>query len=150
MKSNVKLGQIQLLIPLLIIITSTIVFAANTTISTSNLTITEERGFTIEVWANTSIALSLEGNLVKAILILDNGTLLENQQLDFYLNNSLVNSILTDSDGYAELLISESGSYVLRTVFSGDPSLFLNPSESILELEIKNETKIKITENITL
>ncbi|NIO44470.1 MAG: hypothetical protein GTN36_02850, partial [Candidatus Aenigmarchaeota archaeon] len=135
-------GQSQLLIPLVIILTSVVAFAANTTIeminSTSNdsnssitgsfigIPQTTEKSFPIEVWADTSINLELGENLVRATLILDNGDLLEDQQMDFYLNNTLLGSGLTNSEGFVDFPVSDKG--IIKAVFNGDQ--YLNPSES--------------------
>ena len=89
MKSSVKPGQSQLLIPLLIVITSAVVFAANTTIGMINVSMngsnptgaylyippqTQTESFIVEVWADTSIQVVQHGNSVKARLVLDDKT----------------------------------------------------------------------------
>ena len=89
------------------------VFATNITLNSTNETITggfleipnvstQEFSFPIEVWADTSISLEVRENLVRASLVLDNGDLLENQQIYFYLNNSLLGSGLTNSQGFVD------------------------------------------------
>ena len=62
MKSSTKSGQSQLLIPLLMIITSAVVFATNVTLNVTNSSITgntigipavsQEFSFPIEIWAD--------------------------------------------------------------------------------------------------
>ena len=78
-------GQSQLLIPIIIILTSVLALAANTTIDYLNSTVnnstitgnflaipqTIEKSFPIEIFANTSISLDVKGNSVRATLTLD-------------------------------------------------------------------------------
>jgi hypothetical protein len=150
--SNVKSGQSQLLIPLIVILTSALVFATNTYINATNSTQTgeflvtqqvEERNFSIEVWANTSIRLESDEFFVRAVLTLDNGTLLKDQQVDFYLNGSSVYNIFTNSEGVAEIPIPDNG--IVRAIFNGNPSLFFNPSQGEIEV-INIANAINITE----
>ncbi|NIM46746.1 MAG: hypothetical protein GTN40_01140, partial [Candidatus Aenigmarchaeota archaeon] len=164
MKHKGYSGQSQLLIPLIIILTSVAAFAANTTIdiinSTSNdsnssitgdfigIPQTTEKSFPIEVLADVSINLEVGENLVRATLILDNGDLLENQQIDFYLNNTLLGSGLTNSEGFVDFPVSDMG--ILKAVFSGDSSLFYNPSEIEKEIKPVEILTTKQEENITL
>lgn len=152
-----RLGQSQLLIPLVIILTSIVVLATNMTINVLNSTLngsnsgitgnmigipqTVENSFPIEVWANTSIKLDVVENLVIATLFLDNGTLLENEQIDFYLNDSSIYSLSTDVQGTAEIPKPDNG--IIKVSFNGNPSLFFNPSESEIEI-IKNVTENEI------
>jgi hypothetical protein len=142
MKSSVRSGQSQLLIPLIIILGSVLALAANTTInainSTSNSSNTSitgnllgipqtvEQSFPIEVWANTSLELETGKNLVRATLILDNGTLLESKQIDFFLNDTMLGSGLTNAEGFVDFPITDNGT--LKAVFNGDS--YLNPSEN--------------------
>jgi hypothetical protein len=137
MKSSAKSGQSQLLIPLLMIITSAIVFATNVTLNMTNQTPmtgamigiptnSQEFSFPIEIWANTSINLNIENNLVKAALILDNSSAVSNQLLNFYLNDTLLFSDKTDDEGMIVFPIPFPG--IIKAVFSG--SDYLNPSEN--------------------
>ncbi|MFW9852798.1 MAG: hypothetical protein ACFFDS_07645, partial [Candidatus Thorarchaeota archaeon] len=166
MKHKGYSGQSQLLIPLIIILTSVAAFAANTTINAINSTSngsnstptgdfigipqTMEKSFPIEVWADTSINLEIGENLVRATLFLDNGDLLENQQIDFYLNNTILGSGLTNSDGFVDFPVSEKE--VVKAVFNGDSSLFFNPSETEIDMLISREQEISEnkTENLTI
>ncbi len=148
--SNVKSGQSQLLIPLIVILTSALVFAANTYINATNSTQTgeflvtqqvEERNFSIEIWANTSIRLESDEFFVRAILTLDNGTLLKDQQVDFYFNGSSVYNVFTNFEGVAEIPRPDNGT--IRAIFNGNPSLFLNPSQDEIKIiNINNVTNI--------
>jgi hypothetical protein len=158
MKSSVKPGQSQLLIPLLIVITSAVVFAANTTISMINATMndsnfsltgvlvgipnqTQTASFPIEVWADTFIEVVLEKKSIKASLILDNKTPVSGEILDFYVNGNLVDSIVTNELGFA-VLDFKSEISDLKVMFKGSSSLFLNPSE------FEMETGLNITEEM--
>ena len=144
MKSNVKSGQSQLLIPLLMIITSAVVFATNVTMNITNSSITgnmvgipaysEEFSFPIEVWADTSVDLRKENGLIKAALLMDNGSSVSNQRLDFYLNGTILFSDKTDQNGLIEFAPPFDGN--IKAVFSG--SDYLNPSES--EMKMGNDS----------
>jgi hypothetical protein len=149
MKSSAKSGQSQLLIPLLMIITSAIVFATNVTINLTNQTITgamigipavsQEFAFPIEIWANTSIDLRIENNLVRAALLMDNGSSVSRQRLDFFLNDTMLFSDLTDKDGLISFALPFNGT--IKVVFKG--SDYLNPSENkIGNGIIENETNV--------
>lgn len=145
--SKVKSGQSQLLIPLIIILTSALVFATNTYINaTNNSTPTgeflvaqqaKETSFSIEVWANTTLMLESQEGTIRTILTLDNGTLLENQQINLFLNDSLLYSGTTNAEGTVEIPFNESGK--IRSFFSGNSSLFLNPSEAEIEIVVEKE-----------
>ena len=160
MKSSVKSGQSQLLIPLLMVLTSAIVFATNVTINMTNQTLitgnmigipsdSQEFSFPIEVWADTSIDLRVEGKLVRATLLLDNGSSVSNQRLEFYLNDTLLFADNTDRNGMIQFAIPFDGT--IRTVFSGSP--YLNPSEAVMGDSIENDIvtekvdEISITDN---
>jgi len=161
MKSNVR-GQSQLLIPILVILTSAIVFAANATLNITNSTPngrflniqqTEERNFSIDAWANTSLTLEFNQTTAKALLLLDNGTVLDGQEIKFYLNDSFIGSNLTGIEGFAEINLNASNES-LNAVFEGNSSLFLNPSEAVLNLietenNTQNITETNVTENTT-
>ena len=125
MKSSAKSGQSQLLIPLLIIISSAIVFAANTALNSS---VTEEFIFTVDVFANTYLGFDAEENVVKTYLFMDNGTAIANQKVDLYLDESFFGSNMTNEKGLAEFFVPE-GEYEIKSIFEGNDSAYLNPSE---------------------
>ena len=149
MKSNVR-GQSQLLIPILIILTSVAVLAANATLNITsnsptenflNIQQNEEKNFSIEIWANTSLSVESSQSTVRALLILDNGTALFGQEIKFYLDDNFIASNLTDSEGFAEINFNANNGSV-KAVFESNPSLFLNPSEAVLNFEKLNQTEI--------
>jgi hypothetical protein len=146
MKSSAKSGQSQLLIPLLIIISSAIVFAANTALNT---TASEEFVFTVDVFANTYIGLDEEENIVKAYLFMDNGTAIGNQKVDLYLNETMFGSSITDEKGLAEFVVPE-GEHEIEAAFEGNESLFLNPSEIRLNFRLKSSEMKTKSEGITM
>jgi hypothetical protein len=137
-------GQSQLFLSLFIIfLASGIVIATNSTINGSftqtipNFTQTVKKTFQLEVWVNTSINLELNGNIARAVLLLDNNSMLSEQEIKFYLNGSFIGSKSTDSDGKAEISLNLSyGYYVVKAVFEGNNSLYLNPSERVKIIEI--------------
>src|SRR3989344_5780097 len=55
----------------------------------------------IEVWANTYLNLKIINNNLQTLLTLDNGSILPEQEIEFYLNESLVSISMTDLEGYA-------------------------------------------------
>ena len=113
----------------------------NSTIIPASLNIIEKIA-EIEVWADTNIRLSALGEIVKARLSLDNETVLPGQEIEFYLNNTLLNSGATDSEGYAQTSFTpyniSPGIYLFKAEFQGNPSFYLNPSSTESQIEIIN------------
>jgi hypothetical protein len=152
-------GQSQLLLSLFIILlTSVAVIATNSTLNASFIQSYEtqniEKSALIEVWADTSIHLEINQNFVDALLLLDNGTALPGQEINFYLNESLLYSKTTDSEGRTKIYLNLTpGVYVLKAAFPGNNSLYLNPSETVERVEIKIEEKvptIPLTQTLTV
>jgi len=165
MKINRKaqLEYISLAVLSFIVLTSGILIANNSSNSTiiSTFSITEKTA-EIEIWANTSISLELINNNINALLILDNQTVLPEQEIEFYLNESLISTTLTNSQGYAYSNLTSPGNYSLKAEFQGNPFLFFNPSSAEKQIEIieqngsieimfinKTETNITIETNVT-
>ncbi|MFH7882331.1 MAG: hypothetical protein QW140_01255, partial [Candidatus Aenigmatarchaeota archaeon] len=150
-KSKSEAGQSQLLISLLIItFGAAIVLATNSTINGSfskapSFPQILEKEFSIEVFANTSILIET-GEKVKITLLLDNGTALPGQEIKAYLNDSQIFSGITDSEGSVEFEFNEIG--ILKAVFEGNSSLFLNPCFS--EIEVKKVEENLSEENVTI
>ena len=128
--------------------TSAIVIAANTTITTFNSTnetsITgvflqisnvsaQEFSFPIDVWASTQIKLDINEDLIRATLFLDDGSLAKNQKIEFFLNNISVGSGITNSQGFVDFPFVGEGE--LKVVFKGNESLYFNPSEQTKTVE---------------
>jgi hypothetical protein len=90
---------------------------------------------------NTNINLDLKADGVRATLTLENGTFVENEQIDFYLNDNLLGSGLTNSEGFVDFPTNESS---IKAVFNGNS--YLNSSESeigskkIMKQEMENNT----------
>ena len=159
------------IIVLMIIITSGILVAGNSTAINQSITsaiiqieevinntaeIIIEATSQIEVWANTFINIKKKQNSADISLSLDNGTALPNQEIEFYLDESLISSQLTDSEGYTELIFNPNtspGTYSFRVEFQGNPNLYLNPSFAEEQIEIIGENEAEINEtdiNITI
>jgi len=69
-----------------------------------------------------AINLDVNGNVVRATLRSDSGAVLENQQIDFYLNNTMLGSGLTNAEGFVDFTVSNEG--ILKVVFnSGSNSI---------------------------
>jgi len=149
----------------LIAIMTTTAIAANMTLNTTNQTITGYitahrsvvESATIEVWANTSLKLEKNNNTIIAQLKMDNGSVIPDQKIDFYLNEKYFTSQRTDSNGQVKIGLNSS-TYNAKAIFEGNKSLFLNPSkyflilnESLEENEtIENITEVNITTNVTI
>ncbi|MFH0897150.1 MAG: hypothetical protein V1850_03765, partial [Candidatus Bathyarchaeota archaeon] len=143
MKSSTRLGQSQLLIPVIVILTSVLAIATNTYINSTNsssptgsflgVDLAEGNDFSIDVWANTSVMLNSGNDTIKAQLFMDNGTALTKQEIRFYVNGTL-KSRITDSEGYAYVNFTEGDSVI--AVFEGNASEFLSPSQSALESSV--------------
>ncbi|MBU5687896.1 MAG: hypothetical protein KQA31_00600, partial [Candidatus Aenigmarchaeota archaeon] len=125
-------GQSQLLASLIVLlITSTLVIATNSTITNNTITgmFTEvmpeeiEKTAQIEVWANTFIETSEENNLIKARLLMDNGSFVSGQEILSYFNDQVQNIQITDNDGYAYF-----DKNITKLEYKGNQSLYLNPS----------------------
>jgi hypothetical protein len=153
--SKVFSGQSQLLIPLIVILISALVFATNTYMNATNSSTpsglfmgtsqTKESSFSIDVWADTSIRLDSDEKFIRAVLFLDDGTLLKDQQVDFYLNESSIGNVLTNPEGVAKIPRTENGT--IRAVFNGNGFLFLKPSQGEIEaINVINVTNL--TENL--
>lgn len=144
-----------LIILLLIILTSGTILAAN---SSDLDQITEELNTELnnilnkiaelEIWANTYINLEIINNNINAVLTLDNETVLPEQEIEFYLNESLIFTTTTDSEGSAlfpNLNETSPGNYLLKAMFQGNPFLYLNQSSAEKEIEIIDQNgSIKI------
>jgi len=126
-------------IVLIVIITSSILVAGNSTRINDTVKNIVELVSKIEFWANTFIDIESKENATFVLLYLDNGTSLPNQKIEFYLDDSLIDSQLTDSEGYAKLIFNPNvslGIYFFKAEFQGNPSLYLNPSFAEGQIEI--------------
>lgn len=126
-------------------LTSAVVFAANLVDLDpvpTELTPIIDQVVEIEIWANTYIHFEIMNTDFNAVLTLDNGTVLSEQEIEFYLNESLISTSITDLEGYASFPLNETspGNYSLKTIFQGNPSLYSNPSseENIIEILDEN------------
>jgi hypothetical protein len=137
-------GQAQLLLSIAFLaLAATTALAINASINSTitggitdiEVSRTAEQTAVIEVFANTTISLqTLNTTSLKATLLLDNGSALQNHIIEFYINDSLAETNTTNTDGTA-LLELPPGDYTLKAIFPGDDSLYLNPSEAQLSVE---------------
>ncbi|MFH7860649.1 MAG: hypothetical protein QW602_01450, partial [Candidatus Aenigmatarchaeota archaeon] len=148
MSRKSEVGQSQLFLAFLVLLSGiTLVIATNSSLTGNFVFRNEDLASTfIEVWANTSINLESNKNLIIARLLLDNSSVLPEQEIKFYLNDSLIFSSFTDSEGKVEFELKESG--ILKAVFEGNSSLFLNPCFS--EIEVKKVEENLSEENVTI
>src|SRR3989304_8868393 len=106
------------------IIVSSSIILGNLTINETNITgnsiaeiqKTVAESVTVEIFANTSLKQYNESIILK----LDNETFLENQQLEFYLNDSLIKTEITDSNGSAPFNPSNASPGIYSVVFQGN------------------------------
>ena len=96
-----------------------------------------EKTTEIEVFADTDLTLQVVDDNISAILKFDNGGVLSEQEIKFYLDDLFMGDEITNSEGYAKITIDlsdlEGKNYILSVEFLGDPSLLLNPSSKDLE-----------------
>ena len=88
----------------------------NSTIIPASLNIIEKIA-EIEVWADTNIRLSALGEIVKARLSLDNETVLPGQEIEFYLDSSLITSEI-ETRGFGILLLPAEEAIITRGHFA--------------------------------
>jgi len=149
MKSIAKslVGKASGIIILLMIIIALTIILNQSNVANAQTGITGY-GIFDQVFAGTFINLTLKENFVRATLTTLNGTLIENEQIDFYLDDSLLGSGLTNSEGLVEFPISENGT--IKAVFNGNP--YLGRSEAkigeIAETEVEEKTKQEKAEEI--
>ncbi|MFH1711276.1 MAG: hypothetical protein ABH840_03120 [Nanoarchaeota archaeon] len=154
---NKRLGVFVLMVLIFSIVTATS-FESLDINSSVNETVAQiiksiEKITDIEVWANTLIKIGMKEDIIRALLVMDNETPLSAQEIDFYLNESLIESKSTNSEGYAEISFSpynlSSGNYSFKASFQGNSSLYLNPSDIEKQIEVINSNglrQIRITE----
>ena len=63
-----------------------------------------------------AINLEVRGDVVRATLISDSGVAVENQQIDFYLNDTMLGSGLTNAEGFVDFPVSNEG--ILKVVLN--------------------------------
>ena len=108
----------------------------------------------IEVWAKTIIGLEANGEIIRALLLLDNDTAIPEQEIGFYLDESFLESKITDSEGYAEVFFNpynlSPGTYSFKSTFQGNNSLFFNASSIERRVEVVSQNgarEIRIIES---
>ncbi|MFZ8830194.1 MAG: hypothetical protein ACO2OO_01970, partial [Candidatus Aenigmatarchaeota archaeon] len=139
-------GQTQLITSLLFIaLASAILLATNWSkitgrfIGVSNFV---EESIKVEVFANTSIDLKVENGLIAAKLLLDNGSFVPNQEIEFYVDGNFVGSNFTDYFGVSTFSFNLINTSKVKAVFKGSEKDYLNPSEAEITIERKEETTI--------
>ncbi|MGC8812680.1 MAG: hypothetical protein ACP5O8_03815, partial [Candidatus Aenigmatarchaeota archaeon] len=142
-----EVGQSQLFLAFLVLLSGiTLVVATNSSLTGNFVLRNEESASTlVEVWANTSLKIDANKNLIIARLLLDNSSALAEQEIKFYLNGSFFASGITDEKGEAKIGLGLNGYYVLKAVFEGNSSLFLNPSSEEVEVRKTEENQSEVS-----
>ena len=106
-----------------------------------------EKTIEIEVWANTYVEIKSQEKGILATLLLDNGTELAEQEIEFYLEELFLSKETTDSQGHTlstfNLSDISSGKYSLKLLSQSTPTQYLNSLETEFEIEIIEENGIK-------
>lgn len=136
-----------------LILTTSVVLANSSAVNFNSV----EKTGDINVFANTSIILEIIQNNVRALLNLDNQTAIPEKEIEFYLDNELINKNTTDSKGYSEYSFNycnkSPGIYFFNAKFQGSSSDYFSASESGKQIEIIEENgtrEVKIIEKIPL
>jgi hypothetical protein len=121
---------------------------------------TIEKTKTIYIWANTSLNLELEKEVLenndtlfaKAQLRLDNSTPVQDVDVVFYVDDEEIGSVSTDHNGSAEFLYSlpsdiDIGNHEIKAVFLGRE--YLNPSFASKEFILNGTAELNIS-NVTI
>jgi hypothetical protein len=149
MRKKLKINK-AIAILFVIILTSFTLFAVQSsitgwTINEANVN-TLEKEIEIGVLANTFISIK-NNNGIQAKLVLDDGTSIPNQEIEFYLNGNLIDKQITDSHDYVQPNFNLSsisiGTYSFRAMSQGDTALYLNPISTEKEIEIKEQEGMK-------
>jgi len=100
----------------------------------------------IEVWANTYIQIESKGDSIFVGTYLDNGTLIEVQEIDVYLDE---NQILEFQNNALFNLSGKSpGTYSLKVQNQGSPTQYLNPANLRVQIEITESGEIIILDSL--
>lgn len=103
-----------------------------------------EKTIEIEIWADALIEIETDKDIIRASIVLDNGTILSKQEIEFYLDDSLIE---INQKEILNLSNTSPGTYSLRTVSQGSYSSYINQIEVEKQIEIKNNRKITIIED---
>ena len=98
-----------------------------------------EDSISVDVFANTSIEMEFDGKIVRARLLLDNGSFIPNQEIEFYVDDNFVGRNFTDEAGIAFVSLNLENASKVKAVFKGNESEYLNPSEAEIDFERKVE-----------
>jgi hypothetical protein len=97
----------------------------------------------LEISVNSSEVFENESILVKANLRLDDGSLLANQNVEFFLDGVSLGVVLTDSSGMASmeyvLPAGTDGEKIIKANFAGYD--YINPSSAEIQLNINSENQ---------
>ncbi len=107
-------GQSQLIFSLFFLfLASSAVFAYNATINGSlnqtiplyNNTTSIEETVQVEIWANTSLTIEINDELIKAMLSMDNGSVIPERSIEFFVDSVSAGPYLTDSNAILFLIL---------------------------------------------
>jgi len=142
-----RVSSVTILVISLILTLGTILAANSADLDQFSTELNEiiEKTAEIEIWADTYLNLKIINNNINAVLALDNKTALPEQEIKLYLNENLISTSTTNSEGsalFSNLNEISRGNYLLKAKFQSDPSLYLNPSSAEKQIEVieKNDS----------
>ncbi len=103
-----------------------------------------EKTIQIEVLADSYIHLESKQDSIIVRLVLDNGTVIEEQDLELYLDNERLQSQNKSLFSLSEV---SPGIHSVKVNFQGSSSQFINPSELESQIEVKNGSVTLLNEN---
>jgi hypothetical protein len=117
---------------LFVVLASTILIATSSTLTGRFIGVSNvvEESIKVEVFANTSMDLKVENSLIVARLLLDNGSFVSNQEIEFYVDGNFVSSNFTDDFGVSTYSFNLINSSKVKAIFKGSEKEYLNPSEA--------------------
>jgi len=99
----------------------------------------------VKVFTETFIDLNIENKTIFATLLLDNGSFIPNQEIEFYVDDKFVGSNSTDEFGVATFSFDFENVSKIKAVFKGSEELYFNPSERevLIEKFVEEKTEEK-------
>ena len=88
---------------MLVIMSSSIALVNESSIGDLDGYLSLEKEIEIDIWADTNLSIVSDNeNITSVLLTLENGTAIENQEIEIYINSSLISVEKTNKSGMAE------------------------------------------------